>query len=147
MYSLLQDLVLRVNTLEEENRRYKQLLTRKVNIIDWLNNNTPPPMLFSRWLFDVVFPFVKDNLNMVFQNDLLKGIMATLDSALASMDTDQIPLRAFSGRNTAFYIFDNPNQGADDNPARSVDHDATGCCYDDPTRGVDDDANQGSDDH
>lgn len=113
MYSLLQDLVLRVNTLEGENRRYKQLLTRKVNIIDWLNNNTPPPMIFSRWLSDIVFPFVKDNLNIVFQNDLLKGIMATLDSALASMDTDQIPLRAFSGRNTAFYIFDHNKQEAE----------------------------------
>jgi hypothetical protein len=70
-------------------------------------------MIFSRWLSDIVFPFVKDNLNIVFHQDLLKGIMVTLDSALASMDTDQIPLRAFSGRNTAFYIFDHNNQEAE----------------------------------
>jgi hypothetical protein len=112
MYTLMQDLVLRIDKLEKENAKYRQMHNKKINIIDWLNTKTAPPsILFSKWVIEHVFSHVKDNLDVVFSCDLMTGVLKTFEKTIESTNetiNKELPIRAIEGKNVSFYIFDYP---------------------------------------
>ena len=118
MYSLMQDLVVRVDKLEKENAKYRQIQNKKVNVADWLNTKAPPAIVFSRWIKDILFPYVKECLPIVFEVDLYNGVVAAFTKAIASMDESQIPFKAYDGRTINFYVFDHPKNQEEQDPPR-----------------------------
>jgi hypothetical protein len=108
MYSLIQDMVLRIDKLEKENKKYRNMQKNKINIIDWLNAKTSkPPILFSKWIAETVFPNIKENLETVFTTDLMTGILKSFDKAIEMTKESDLPICTFDIKNLTFYVFDN----------------------------------------
>ena len=113
MYQLIQELAIRVNRLEKENRKLLQSQKRKINILDWLNeNNKQPSIIFSTWISGIVYQNIVKHLDVVFQNDLTSGIIRLFDKIFNDTDTDseKIPICSFDNKPNVFYIYDFRNQ-------------------------------------
>jgi len=126
MYSLLQDMVLRIDKLEKENAKYRKIQNKKINLLEWLNkktNSEQPNIGFSEWIYDVLFPLIKDNLEIVFREDLLKGIIVTFQKAIGSIDEDhKLPICSFdSNKFVLFYVFDKPKNLMNYHPNQEIE--------------------------
>jgi hypothetical protein len=99
MYLLIQDMVLRINKLEKENATYRKIQNKKINLLEWLNKESSekPIITFSNWIYNNVFPLIKDNLEIVFNRDLFKGILSTFDKAFKT--DEKLPICAFDNDN------------------------------------------------
>ena len=111
MYKLIQELAIRINRLEKDNRKLLQSQKRKINILDWLNENKKQPsIIFSAWLSGIVYQNIVNQLEIVFQDDLTKGIIRLFDNVISDSDSDKIPICAFDNKPNVFYIYDFRNQ-------------------------------------
>lgn len=111
MYRLIQELALRINRLEKDNRKLLQSQKRKINILDWLNgNNKQPSIIFYTWFTGIVYKNISAYLEDVFHNDLTTGIIHLFDNILDNSEPDKIPIRAFDNKPNVFYIYDFRNQ-------------------------------------
>jgi hypothetical protein len=112
MYLLIQDMVLRIDKLEKENARYRKIQNKKINLLDWLNKESSekPIITFSNWIYNNLFPHIKDNLEIVFNIDLLKGIVLSFDKAIEKND-EKLPICAVDNDNKTMnlYIFEKPS--------------------------------------
>lgn len=119
-------LVKKVDVLETELRTIKEQMgkrrtasaqsCKKEDLLEQMNQpdklliqrETTPP--FTKWFNGTVLDSVKDYLDIVFQNDIIYGIMRLLEnsvtqSSIVSIET--IPIRTFERKtHTYFYVFD-----------------------------------------
>ena len=107
MCLLMQDMMRRIDKLEKENRSYKQLYQRKVNVIELLN--TPSQLskmdiTFSVWFMKVLVPDVKNKLSVVFEQSLSDGLIDVFTTAISNTELDKLPIRVFDKKN-GFYIY------------------------------------------
>ena len=117
LYHLVKELAVRVTKVEKENAQLKQQLSKrcKINIMEWLNKlptDRQPTQLFSDWVRNSVLTNVHLQLDCVYSNDLVSGIISTLKTALSETH-GEIPIKAFETRANTFYAYD---KGADGSP-------------------------------
>jgi hypothetical protein len=115
LYNLVKELAFRVTKLEKENVQLKLQLSKrcKVNIIDWLNKlhtDKQPKQLFSQWVSDSVLPNVHSQLDCVYSNDLVSGIVSTWMFALSQLHSEA-PIKAFETRTNTFYVYEPNDEG------------------------------------
>lgn len=111
MYRLIQELAIRVNRLEKDNRKLLQSQKRKINILDFLNEkNNQPSIIFYTWLTGIVYKNISEYLEVVFHNDLTTGIIHLFDNIINNSEPDKIPICAFENKPNVFYIYDFRNQ-------------------------------------
>lgn len=114
MYQLIQHMSLRIDKLEKENIRLRQVNTRKYNILEHLNNPaniSNMNMTFSEWIKQHILPEVHNSLHKVYSNDLLEGLKDVILRAINKYELQLIPVRTFDN-STSFYIF---NMDTDNN--------------------------------
>lgn len=109
LYQWMQAMAIRINKLEKENAKLKQLQKRKIDIIDWLNNSnqSKPPTTFTLWITTTVFPKIHTVLEKVYETDLINAITTLFDVVFD--DTSVVPIRAFESKNNTFYVFETPS--------------------------------------
>ena len=123
IFKYVKELSVRVSTLEKENSKLKQLVNieqRKIEILDWLNTQKKPNITFTDWITNIPF---KEYLQVIFNNDLITGIIQCLDNGsnnITITDYDKIPFRAFSNKTKYFYIYDKLNN--DENEWFALSH-------------------------
>lgn len=110
MFKLVQELACRVNRIEKENTQLKQKLSKrnKINVLVWLNElpvDKTPNKSFTDWVNDVVLKNVYLQLDNVYTNDLITGIMSTWQLSIDE-STENLPLNAFDNRINIFYKYD-----------------------------------------
>ena len=109
MYHWMQEMAVRIDKLEKENIKLKRV-QKKINIIEWLNTSklvTQPEMTFTNWITNIVFPLIPNFLETVYTADLLSGMKAVLNCAIA---TGKLPIRIFENKSNAFYVYSNDDQ-------------------------------------
>lgn len=109
IYRLVQDLTVKVVKLENENKKLKQsvLKTQKINIVDSLNKMNivnQPEIVYNEWLDVVVLSHVKANLNNVFKEDLIVGIVNTWNNAIKATSS-VVPIKTYINRPNIYYIY------------------------------------------
>jgi len=109
IYRLVQDLTVKVVKLENENKKLKQsvLKKQKINILDSLNKMNivnQPEIVYNEWLDVVVLSHVKANLNNVFKEDLIVGIVNTWNNAIKATSS-MLPIKTYINRPNVFYIY------------------------------------------
>lgn len=107
MYQLIQHMSIRIDKLEKENTRLRQVTTRKYNILEQLNspdNIERMNMTFSEWIKQHILPEVHNSLQKVYNIDLLEGVKDVIIRAINKFDLFMIPIRTFDN-STSFYIF------------------------------------------
>ena len=121
LYQLVKELAVRVTKVEKENAQLKQQLSKrcKVNIMEWLNKlpvDKQPSQLFTDWVRHSVLTNVHLQLEGVYSNDLVSGIISTWKTALSASD-GEVPLKAFETRANTFYVYD---KNADGSPTWTI---------------------------
>jgi hypothetical protein len=114
MYMLIQELALRNEKLEKEIAKLKQVQKQKINILEWLNspNNSNNPMMhFNEWILKVVFPEIKNLLEIVYQTNLSTGLMNLFQNIIKTDDLNKLPIRAYENKSNTFYIFQEKEGG------------------------------------
>lgn len=104
MFSLIQELSIRINKLEKENTELKNSVKRKLKFNDILNRNSKPSFHFVEWT-DMLLNSVEYYLDNVYNKDLLT---ATTELFIKFIDehNDKLPIRAYDIKPNAFYIYD-----------------------------------------
>ena len=106
----MQEMAIRIDKLETENAKLKRTQSKKqkISIIEWLNNSTQlvqPDTDFDNWITTYVFSLIPQFLDTVYTRDLLAGINALFNFAVANMPSDKSPIRTFDNKPNTFYIY------------------------------------------
>jgi len=101
-----------VKTLVQENIKLKKDMEKiknwvhtkkkKINIINWLNENKKPVLTFQKWKLKI--NIYDSDLNLIFDNGFITGIVYILERNLIL--TEELPIRAFQQKSNCLYIFE-----------------------------------------
>lgn len=111
MYSLVQDMALRIQKLEKENANLRQRTNRENNPLTILKN-VKPDIIFSQWVKKYMLPDVKTHIQTVFEYTLLDGIIALFQEVFNGLG-DQIcmPIQYYSNKQNNLYVYDISDKG------------------------------------
>lgn len=111
LLKLINNLSTRITTLEEQNIE----LTKKIDniqkndsnktaskIVEQLNNKPIPSLLYNEWI-EQIFLLIPSKLEIVFENDLLKGICNLFKESIENFDS--IPICAYNKKKLLFYYY------------------------------------------
>jgi hypothetical protein len=107
MYRFIQELAVRITSLEQDNLKLKQQLNKKVQILDWLNNTSTikPPIYFEDWFTNVIIPKIPKLLNVVFMTNLVNGINTLFNNEFDAATNNSLPIRAFHQHQSTLFIY------------------------------------------
>jgi hypothetical protein len=106
MYSLVQDLALRVQKLEKENTNLKQRANKQCNPLSILKT-VKPEIVFSQWLKKYMLPEIKHHLHSVLDNTLLYGIQALFQDVFGEMqDQSCAPVQYYPNKQHNMYVYE-----------------------------------------
>jgi hypothetical protein len=101
-----------VKTLVQENIKLKKDMEKiknwvhtkkkKINIINWLNENKKPVLTFQKWKLKI--NIYDSDLNLIFDNGFITGIVYILERNLIL--TEELPIRAFQQKSNCLYIYE-----------------------------------------
>jgi len=106
MYALMKHMMLKIEKLEREVAKFKQVqkTTTTINVMDWLNKSPQPLQPFSTWLKEKLLPNVHHYLEVVFTDNLTSGMIQVFEDTISASALDDIPLRVFENKNNSYYI-------------------------------------------
>jgi hypothetical protein len=106
MYALMKHMMLKIEKLEREVAKFKQVqkTTTTINVMDWLNKSPQPLQPFSTWLKETLLPNVHHYLEVVFTDNLTSGMIQVFEDTISASALDDIPLRVFENKNNSYYI-------------------------------------------
>lgn len=105
MYKLIQEMVYKIKSLEEEVLRLKtntNIQTRK-NVANVLSSRPTPNKLFSAWIRD--FTVNNIHLEKVFNFDLTEGMIMCLKARIQDEGWENIPLRCLKEQPNILYVY------------------------------------------
>ena len=105
LFNITKELLLKYEKLERENNNLKQLIykrQKKINVIDWLNNNIFPLNEFKEWYINL--EIVEENLEIIFEHGNIEGTCQIFEKIIP--DKSIIPIKCFSEKEHTFYIYE-----------------------------------------
>lgn len=105
LYLVVQELSLKYSKLQTD---YNQLIKwinqkkKKLNIIEWLNQNYKPTENFIEWLQKINLTEI--HLDYIFKFDYINGIIYILQE-LCSLIDENLPIKAFDQKDNTFFVF------------------------------------------
>ena len=108
MYQLVKHMSRRIDILEKENHSMKRRETKKVNILDWLNNkNTENSIIpFDLWLTTELDPMIPTVLPEVYQHGLISGISKLIEEYMINGSGIMHPICCFNKSSGIIYVFE-----------------------------------------
>ena len=106
MYSLIQNMALRIQKLEKLNTALTQRANKQDNPLIILKN-IRPDIVFSQWLKKYMLPDVKNYIQTVFEYTLFDGIIELFKAVFNDVrDQSCIPIQYYSNKQNNIYIYD-----------------------------------------
>jgi hypothetical protein len=106
MYQIMQTMSLKIQKLEAEVKKMKQIQNKKMDLVEWLNNQgKQPDQVFYHWLRTKVYSKIKDVLEVVYTTDLLKGCKDLFKLIISESKQEELPIRAFENKENCIYIY------------------------------------------
>ena len=110
MYSLLQDMSLRIQKLEKDNTNLRQTANRQANPLTMLKI-IKPEIGFSDWLVKYVLPDINQHLDTVLNNTLYDGIHNLLEQVFDDIhDRSYLPIQFVSSKQMTLYVYDSNSE-------------------------------------
>jgi hypothetical protein len=111
MYKIILDLSLKCNHLEEkveEMQKWVIQKRKKINILEWLNENHRPSTNLESWIQTI--KILKEETELIFQNSFLDilgeiGDRIFHQTQVTEEQTDLVPIFAFTQKPNTLYIF------------------------------------------
>lgn len=107
MYKLLQVMVKKYESLQEEVDTMKQYFKRKqkkIQIDEWLERHCVPDETLHIWLSNIEVQ--REEVEYMFENGYISGILFILQNNLPPEDNDKHPLKCFHHKRNIFYKYD-----------------------------------------
>lgn len=106
LFLLIQELSMRIEKLEKENKELKNSVKIKVkrNFSDILSKEPKPNFHFKDWV-SMLLNNVEKHLESVYNNDLLYATNELFDYFIEE-NADNLPIRAYDIKSNIFYIYD-----------------------------------------
>ena len=100
----------RLNKLEEKNLELTKIIediqknniNKSSKILDKIENKSTPSILYNDWI-EHIFLLIPSKLEIVFKNDLLKGIYQLLKESIENFES--IPICAYNKKKLVFYYY------------------------------------------
>jgi hypothetical protein len=120
MYKILVELTLKCNKMEEKLEMMSKWVDKKkkkINVVDWLNENVKPEYTFDLLAKKIVITPKEVDLFMTMNNHFIDTLHQVFDTYIYSLrETCAIPLFAFHQKINTIYIYDNiENNGNKEN--------------------------------
>ena len=119
LYGLIIQLQKEVATLKQQVKDMKKHEIQRINIQFWLNNHCTDPLprqTFYEWRKSALFHPTDNQLQLVFQYNIKKGIQECIRNLLETENPASFPIRAFDKQRHVFYIYEYPPQTPPENP-------------------------------
>ena len=119
LYDLIIQLQKEVATLKQQVKDMKKHEIQRINIQFWLNNHCTDPLprqTFYEWRKSALFHPTDNQLQLVFQYNIKKGIQECIRNLLETENPATFPIRAFDKQKHVFYIYEYPPQPPPENP-------------------------------
>lgn len=119
LYGLIIQLQKEVATLTQQVKDMKKHEIQRINIQFWLNNHCTDPLprqTFYEWRKSALFHPTDNQLQLVFQYNIKKGIQECIRNLLETENPASFPIRAFDKQRHVFYIYEYPPQPLPENP-------------------------------
>jgi hypothetical protein len=113
LYGLIIQLQKEVATLKQQVKDMKKHEIQRINIQFWLNNHCTDPLprqTFYEWRKSALFHPTDNQLQLVFQYNIKKGIQECIRNLLETENPATFPIRAFDKQKHVFYIYEYPPQ-------------------------------------
>ena len=104
MFDFMQHMMVKIQSLEEDNAILKRHLSnkmKKVNVIQWLNNNIKTELSLNDWIKSIS---LRKYVGKIFEHDI--------PTAMCNLFDDNIhhcPLKTVINKKSQFYLYDNNN--------------------------------------
>jgi hypothetical protein len=108
MYEILLELGNKFNKLEEKVDELNQWVVKKkkkINVIEWLNNNITPTNLFDT-LFETI-SMTSDDVKYLFENTYADTLNHIFSRNIYQLADNKYPIIAFVQKPNIFYIYEN----------------------------------------
>ena len=104
MYTIIEDLVKNQRELQKkvknlENRLTKKSNGKKINVLEWLNNNCKKATNFTKWITNMKIE--KDDLTYLFRTDFKSTAEAIL---IKNIDIDSSTFKSFKQKKNNLYV-------------------------------------------
>ena len=108
LVNIVQELSIKYITLETQMtdmKKWVEKKKKKINVVNWLNDNMKPLLCFSKWLDtiqveDKYFEFLLESpIIQTMQSILEENVNTTNDKSL-------LPIKCFSQKSNLFYVYD-----------------------------------------
>ena len=105
LYSIMQEMLIRINRLEDENKKSRHIQNTKINVLEWLNDSMKPKKTLAKFINEDILPNVSKYLETVFDENLIVGVTKAIESAISTYDMDELPMRTFENKPNQYFIF------------------------------------------
>ena len=104
MYSMIKMLILKNEQLEKQVNKMNSWINNKkrVNIIEWLNENDTPNLDFNQWIETIEIS--NEHMEFVFEHNFVEGIDLTVREIM-NKDLELRPLKSFEQREGIIYVY------------------------------------------
>jgi len=95
------------NRLEKEVqklRSWARTQKKKLSVIDWLNENCTPSILYYDWVTNINLD--KDDLEMIFEHNFVGGMFHILCRQLPKNNEISLPIKAFGQKLNTLFIYE-----------------------------------------
>lgn len=106
MYILIQHLIRKTNTMEEELtklRKYAEITKKQIDILEWLQENAKPPHDFITTIKE--YTVTEKQLQVLFDNDYIFGMTSILEQIFSTDTIETHTLRAFTQKPHTLYMY------------------------------------------
>ena len=104
LFNITKELIVKYEKLQKDHNNLKQLVykkQKKINVIDWLNNNITNIENFDKWYNNLNFKI--DHLEFIFNFGNIDGLIEILNIIIT--DKNIIPIKCFGEKENTFYIY------------------------------------------
>jgi hypothetical protein len=108
LVGIVHQLSIKLTKMEEKYVHLQQWVSRKkqkLDIVDWLNTNVKPTMLFADWIHHNFFVNI-DHFETLMENSLFYTIQKVLEFNLNKASEYTYPIQCFTQKPNTFYIAD-----------------------------------------
>jgi len=108
LVQIVQELSLKYEKMEiqmQEFQKWTQKTKKKMNVLDWLNENVTPEQDFYSWLKEINIQ--EDHFNCLMEQNAIETFQQVIEHCIPLKNLN--PLQSFSQKTNIIYIFTNTN--------------------------------------
>jgi hypothetical protein len=88
----------------EELKKYMQAKKKKINIVDWLNENYKPAVNYKEFISKLCI--TRSHLEIVFKSNIIDGIQEILEEFMSNQEKNENnPFKSFDIRDNVIYVY------------------------------------------